>query len=63
MTFEVRGDQGLIASCSDRAVALLLAREWLRESTQREPGTRTCVVQIRDRQNRLVGEHVVALSR
>ena len=62
MEFEVRGDSGLLASCSDASSALMLAREWLCDAAERTAGVHTCVVQIRDGQGRLVGEHVVALS-
>ena len=59
--YEVHGDNVLIASTSDAATALLLAREWLREPDQVAFGRHTCVVQIR-RDGELVGEHIVALA-
>ena len=61
VAYEVHGEHALVASTSDPATALLLAREWLRESEQVESGTHTCVVQIR-RDGGLVGEHIVALA-
>jgi len=61
MIFEVRADSGLVASCSDSATALLLARQWLREPAQLDAGTYTCVLQTRDGDD-MVGEQVVALS-
>jgi len=60
--FEVHGDAGLVASCSKRETALLLAREWLREPAQRDTGAHTCVVQRRDSGGRVVEDHVIALS-
>jgi hypothetical protein len=59
--YEVHGEPTLVASTSNAATALLLAREWLREPEQAESGTHTCVVQIR-RGGELVGEHIVALA-
>ena len=61
MIYEVHGEHALVASSSDPATALLLAREWLREAQQSAAGTHTCVVQIR-RDGDLVGEHIVALA-
>ena len=60
MIFEVRADSRLVASCSDCATALSLARQWLREPAQRDAGTHTCVLQTRDG-NDVVAEQVVAL--
>ncbi|MCA1679058.1 MAG: hypothetical protein LC790_23575 [Actinobacteria bacterium] len=62
MVFEVHGDAGLVASCSDRETALLLARQWLRDPAQRDAGAHTCVVQRRDCGDRVVEDHVIALS-
>lgn len=61
MIFDIRDHSGLVASCSDRATALLLARQWLREPAQRHAGTHTCVLQIRDGENHLLADHIVAL--
>ncbi|MCA1678235.1 MAG: hypothetical protein LC790_05115 [Actinobacteria bacterium] len=62
MVFEVHGDAGLVASCSERETALLLARQWLRERAQRDAGAHTCVVQRRDSAGRVVEDRVIALS-
>lgn len=61
MIFDIRDQDGLVASCSDRATALLLARQWLREPAQQHAGTHTCVLQIRDDENHLLADHIVAL--
>ena len=61
MIYEVHGEHSLVASTSDAAKALMLAREWLREPERTESGTHTCVVQIRQ-DGELVGEHIVALA-
>ncbi len=62
MIFEVRDHSGLVASCSDRATALLLARQWLRQHAQQDAATHTCVLQIRDDNNDVQGESILALS-
>jgi len=59
--YDLYAGSALVASTSDAATALALAREWLREPEQAASGTHTCVVQIR-RADQLVGEHVVALA-
>jgi len=61
VAYEVHGERLLVASTCDPATALLVAREWLRESEQADSGTHTCVVQIR-RDGDLVAEHIVALA-
>ena len=61
MIYELYGAHALVASTSDAATALLLAREWLREPEQSGSGTHTCVVHIRQN-GALVGEHIVALA-
>ena len=61
MIYEVHGEHTLVASTSDAGVALLLAREWLRDPEHTTGGTHTCVVQVR-RDDELVGEHIVALA-
>jgi hypothetical protein len=63
MVYEVRDGHDLIASSAKRGTALLLAREWLRDPAQTMRGARTCVVQIRDDDGRLSGDHIVALAR
>ena len=60
MAYDVHGEHAMVASTSDPATALLVAREWLREPGRAESGKHTCVVQIR-RLGGLVGEHIVAL--
>lgn len=62
MLVEVRGDGGLVVSCSEHATALLLAREWLRQAAQRGSGAHTCVLQIRDETHRLLADHIISLS-
>ena len=61
LAYEIHDDHALVASTSDPASALLLAREWLREHEQAATGNHTCVVQIR-RDGELIGEHIVALA-
>ena len=61
MIYELYGEHALVASTSDAATALLLAREWLRDAEQAASATHTCVVQIR-RDDDVVGEHIVALA-
>lgn len=61
LIYEVNGEHALVASTSDAATALLLARKWLRETEQAASGTHTCVVQIRE-DDELLGEHIVALA-
>jgi hypothetical protein len=59
--YELYGEQVLVASTSDAATALLIAREWLRDPEQAMTGTHTCVVQLRH-EDELVGEHILALA-
>ena len=61
VSYEVYCGRALLASTSDAATALVLAREWLREPQQAASGTYTCLVQIRCG-DELVGEHIVALA-
>jgi hypothetical protein len=61
VSYEVYGARALLASTSDAATALVLAREWLREPQQAGSGRYTCVVQIRCG-DELVREHIVALA-
>jgi len=61
VSYEVYGARAFVATTSDAATALVLAREWLREPEQAASGTYTCVVQIRCG-DELVGEHIVALA-
>ena len=61
LIYEIHGEHALVASTSDPATALLLARVWLSEPEQVAGDTHTCVVQIR-RDGALIGEHIVALA-
>ena len=61
LAYEIYGEHALVASTSDSASALMLAREWLRGPEQAATGTHTCVVQVL-RDGELIGEHIVALA-
>ena len=61
-SFEVLGDQGLIASCRQRTIALLLAAAWLRDPQQQFASIHTCVIQVRNADGHIEDEHVVALA-
>jgi len=61
MLYELIGSDGLIGIFSDRAVALLIAREWLRLQPEDARSIHTVVLHMLDDDRRLVGEHMISL--
>ena len=58
---ELIGSEGLIGLFSDRAIALAIARKWLRMQRTDGRAVRTVVLHVLDDDRRLVREQVISL--